>query len=96
MSRTATKLSVSVPTILYERATRLLGKPDSALITRLLKDAVRAAEDADIDAQYERAIAAHPDYLSSDAQARASAMARQAYGSAHRNLRSEQSVGQRD
>jgi hypothetical protein len=96
MSRTATKLSVSVPTSLYERASRLLGKPDSALITRLLKDAVRAAEDADIDAQYERAVAAHPEYLSSDAQTRASAMARQAYSSAHHNPRTEQRFGQRN
>jgi len=96
MSSTATKLSVSVPTKLYERATRLLGKPDSALITRLLKDAVRAAEDADIDAQYDRAIAAHPEYLSPEAQAKTSAMARGAYASAHGTPRLAQSVGQRD
>ena len=96
MSRTATKLSVSVPTTLYERATRLLGKPDSALITRLLRDAVRAAEDADIDAQYDRAIAAHPEYLSPEAVARTSAVAREAYASAHGSPHLEQSVGKGD
>ena len=96
MSRTATKLSVSVPTDLYERATRLLGKPDSALITRLLKEAVRAAEDADIDAQYDQAIAAHPEYLSPEALARTSAIARAAYASVHGKKRVDQSGGQRD
>jgi hypothetical protein len=60
---TTTKLSVSVPRELLARADKLLTQPGegrSALLTRVLDAAVRAAEDAAIDAQYDRAFREHP------------------------------------
>jgi len=70
MPITTTKLTISVPTTLLERAEKL-GQPGegrSTLITRLLDDAVRAAEEAAIDAEYERA---YPDdFTWSDEQQR--------------------------
>ena len=63
MPHTTTKLSISVPTDLLGRADKVLAKPGegrSALMTRLLGEAVRAAEEAAIDAQYERAYREHP------------------------------------
>jgi enoyl-CoA hydratase/carnithine racemase len=75
---TATKLSVSVPSELLARAERVLARPGegrSALITRLMAEAVRAAEEAEIDAAYERAYARRPirqaDLERTDAIARA-------------------------
>ena len=59
---TTTKLSVSVPNELLARADKLLAQPGegrSALLTRVLDAAVRAAEDAAIDAQYDRAFREH-------------------------------------
>jgi metal-responsive CopG/Arc/MetJ family transcriptional regulator len=58
-----TKLSISVPTDLLARADTVLAKPGegrSALLNRVLDEAVRAAEEAAIDAQYERAYREHP------------------------------------
>jgi metal-responsive CopG/Arc/MetJ family transcriptional regulator len=57
MSRT-TKLSVSLPSILLARADQVLGRPGagrSAMFARVLDEAVRVAEEAEIDAEYERA-----------------------------------------
>jgi metal-responsive CopG/Arc/MetJ family transcriptional regulator len=61
MSRT-TKVSISVPSSLLARADELLGRPGegrSALFARVLDEAVRTAEEAQIDAQYERAFREH-------------------------------------
>jgi metal-responsive CopG/Arc/MetJ family transcriptional regulator len=75
---TATKLSVSLPAELLVRADQVLTRPGegrSALITRVLAQAVRAAEEAEIDAAYERAYARQPitqeDLERTDAMARA-------------------------
>lgn len=60
---TTTKLSISLPSSLLTRADEILGRPGegrSALFTRVLDEAVRAAEEAEIDAEYERAYAEHP------------------------------------
>jgi metal-responsive CopG/Arc/MetJ family transcriptional regulator len=62
MPRT-TKVSVSLPNSLLARADAVLGRPGegrSALFARVLDEAVRAAEEAEIDAEYERAYAEHP------------------------------------
>ena len=62
MSRT-TKVSVSLPSSLLTRADEILGRPGegrSALFARVLGEAVRAAEEAEIDAEYDRAYAEHP------------------------------------
>ena len=62
MPTTTTKLSVSVPNELLARADKLLAQPGegrSALLTRVLDAAVRAAEEAAIDAQYDRAFREH-------------------------------------
>ena len=63
MATNTTKLSISLPTELLTRADRVLARPDegrSALLARVLKDAVRAAEDAEIDAEIELAFAERP------------------------------------
>ena len=60
---TTTKLSVSLPRALLARADEVLGRPGegrSAMFARLLDAAVRAAEEAEIDAEYERAYRDHP------------------------------------
>jgi metal-responsive CopG/Arc/MetJ family transcriptional regulator len=62
MSRT-TKVSVSLPTALLARADEILGRPGegrSALFARILNQAVGTAEEAEIDAEYERAYKDHP------------------------------------
>jgi len=62
MPRT-TKVSVSLPNALLARADAILGRPGegrSALFARVLDEAVRAAEEAEIDAEYERAYAERP------------------------------------
>jgi metal-responsive CopG/Arc/MetJ family transcriptional regulator len=60
---TATKFSISLPSELLARADQVLAKPGegrSALLARILEQAVRAAEDAEIDAEYERAYTNRP------------------------------------
>jgi metal-responsive CopG/Arc/MetJ family transcriptional regulator len=59
---TTTKLSISLPKSLWARAAILSrpGEGRSAVIARLLDAAVRAAEEAEIDAEYERAYREHP------------------------------------
>ena len=59
----STKLSISLPTDLLARADHLLARPGegrSAWIARVLTDALHAAEEAEIDAAYERAYREHP------------------------------------
>ena len=59
----STKLSVSLPRELLDRADEVLARPGegrSALIARVLAQAVQAAEEAAIDAAYERAYTDHP------------------------------------
>ena len=75
---TVVKLSVSVPSELLSRAERILaeeGEGRSAWITRILLQAVRAAEEAEIDAAYDDAFARRPlrqhDLERTDALARA-------------------------
>lgn len=63
MTSGATKLSVSLPTELLRRAEKNLARPGetrSALLARVLKDALSAAEDAQIDAEIEQAYAEYP------------------------------------
>jgi metal-responsive CopG/Arc/MetJ family transcriptional regulator len=63
MSTTTTKVSVSLPSSLLARADALLGRPGegrSALFARVLNEAVNVAEEAEIDAEYERAYREHP------------------------------------
>ena len=60
---TSTKLSISLPEDLLKRADLVLSRPGegrSALIARVLSQAIREAEDAEIDAAYERAFARRP------------------------------------
>ena len=75
---TSTKLSVSLPSELLERVDQILARPGegrSALIARVLAQAVRVAEEAEIDAAYDRAYRVHPvtpeDLERTDAIARA-------------------------
>ena len=59
----STKLSISVPSELLDRVDKLVRLPDegrSALIARLLAQAVRIAEEAAIDEAYDRALSEHP------------------------------------
>jgi len=60
---TTTKLSITLPNTLLARADQVLARPGegrSSLLTRVLDDAVRAAEEAAIDAEYDRAFREHP------------------------------------
>ena len=60
---TTTKLSITLPTTLLVRADQFLARPGegrSALLARVLDEAVRAAQEAEIDAEYERAYREHP------------------------------------
>ena len=60
---TSAKLSISLPSELLERADHLLTRPGegrSALIARVLAEAICAAEQAEIDAAYERAFTRNP------------------------------------
>ena len=60
---TTTKVSVSLPSELLARADRVLTRPGegrSSLLARVLDEAVRVAEEAEIDAEYERAYREHP------------------------------------
>jgi metal-responsive CopG/Arc/MetJ family transcriptional regulator len=59
-----TKLSVSVPSQVWNEVERLLGRPGetrSALVARVLDQAARAARDAEIAAEYERAYHQQPE-----------------------------------
>jgi hypothetical protein len=83
MSRTTTKVTISVPTTLLEKTDRLLardGEGRSATISRVLEEAVRAAREAEIDAQYARAFPNGPDPAE---LAAVSARANAAYRSVH-------------
>jgi metal-responsive CopG/Arc/MetJ family transcriptional regulator len=58
------KLSVSVPSPLWQEVERLFGRPGetrSALVTRVLDRAARKARNAEIAAEYERAYRAQPE-----------------------------------
>jgi len=73
---------VSVPSELLDRADQLLTRPGegrSALIARVLAQAVRIAEEAAIDAAYDRALSEHP--LTPQELERTNAVARAAVGS---------------
>jgi hypothetical protein len=79
VSPTTTKLSISVPNDLLARADKLLAQPGegrSALLTRVLEQAVCAAEEAAIDAQYDRALREHQ--VTQQQVARGNAIARAA------------------
>lgn len=57
---TSKKLSISLPNDLLERADRVLaraGEGRSALVARVVAQAIRDAEEAEIDRAYERAYA---------------------------------------
>jgi metal-responsive CopG/Arc/MetJ family transcriptional regulator len=61
--RGSTKLSISLPTDLLDRAEARLQQPTetrSAFFARLLRQAIEAADEADIDAEYARAYADQP------------------------------------
>jgi hypothetical protein len=76
-------VSLSLDAQLLERAEQL-GEPGenrSALIERLLKTAIRVAEDAALDAAYDRALAAHP--VTARQQQELRARANSAYRSVH-------------
>jgi metal-responsive CopG/Arc/MetJ family transcriptional regulator len=76
---TSVKLSVSLPSDLLARAEQMLALPTegrSALIARVLNQAVRAAEEAEIDAAYARAYREHP--VNQEDLDRTNAMARAA------------------
>jgi metal-responsive CopG/Arc/MetJ family transcriptional regulator len=63
LGMSSTKLSVSMPSELLDRADQLLRRPGegrSALIARVLTQAVRIAEEAEIDAAYDRALSEYP------------------------------------
>lgn len=52
------KLSISLPSDLLDRAEQVLARPGegrSHLFARVLREALHAAEEAEIDAEYERA-----------------------------------------
>jgi len=59
----STKLSVSVPSKLLDRVDQLLrlpGEGRSPLVARLFAQAVRIAEEAEIDLAYDRALSKQP------------------------------------
>ena len=65
---------MSVPARVWAEAERLLGRPGetrSALVARVLDEAARAARDAEILAEYERAYSQHPETLEEQAAHRA-------------------------
>ena len=76
-------MTVSLDVDLIARVERL-AQPDenrSALVARLLAQAARIAEDAEIDALYDRALAAHP--VTEEQQRALQQRARAAYRSVH-------------
>ncbi|HEY1297238.1 MAG TPA: hypothetical protein VGJ60_29520 [Chloroflexota bacterium] len=76
-------VSLSLDAHLLARAERLSepGENRSALIERLLASAILIAEDAALDAAYDRALAAHP--VTDEAQRQLQARANSAYRSVH-------------
>ena len=61
--RGTTGVSVVLPSELLARADRVLarlGEGRSSLLARVLDEAVRAAEEAEIEAEYERGYRKHP------------------------------------
>ena len=76
-------ISLSIDAEPLDRAEHLgrEGENRSALVERLLREAVRIVEEAEIDAQYDRALAAHP--LSEPEQAALRSRATAAYRSLH-------------
>jgi Arc/MetJ-type ribon-helix-helix transcriptional regulator len=75
---TSVKLSISLPRELLERVDQLLARPGegrSTMIARLLSQTLREAEEAEMDAAYDRALQAKPvtqaDLDRTDALARA-------------------------
>ena len=76
-------ISLSLDEDLLERAERLAapGESRTAVVERLLLQAVRVSEDAQLDALYDQAIARHP--VTNVEQQRVTAMVRAAYRSAH-------------
>ena len=89
----STKLSISVPAELLERADQLLTRPGegrSALITRVLAQAIHIAEEAEIDAAYDRALANRPG--TQDELRRSDAVARVAMRSTRRSGRTRGSA----
>jgi len=84
MTRTTTKVTISVPTKVLEDAERLLargGEGRSTTISRVIQEAVRAAREAEIDALYDRALAAHP--VTEEEQQQLTARSIAAYRSVH-------------
>lgn len=76
-------ISLSLDEELLIRAERLAapGESRTAVIERLLLQSVRAAEDAELDAAYDRALARHP--VTDAERERLSRMARAAYRGVH-------------
>jgi hypothetical protein len=81
---TKRNVSLSIDTDLLDRAEQLSqpGENRSALVERLLLSGIRAAEDAALDAAYDRALAAHPvsDAEQEQLQRRANAAYRSVHG----------------
>lgn len=83
MTRTTTKFSLSLPSELLEATDQHLVRPGetrSATIARVLREAIGAAEDAELDAEYARVF---PNGPSEVEQARTRALARAAFRSVH-------------
>ena len=76
-------ISLSIDAELLDRAEHLgrEGETRSALVERLLREAVRIVEEAVIDAQYDRALAAHP--ITEQEQVALRSRANAAYRSLH-------------
>jgi predicted naringenin-chalcone synthase len=83
VTRTTTKFSVSLPSELLAATDQHLVRPGetrSATIARVLREALRAAEDAELDAEYARVF---PNGPSDAEQARTRALAGAAFRSVH-------------
>jgi metal-responsive CopG/Arc/MetJ family transcriptional regulator len=76
-------VTLSLDAQLLERVEKLStpGENRSALVERLLRSAIRVAEDAALDAAYDRALAAHP--VTEAAQRQLQARANSAYRNVH-------------
>jgi hypothetical protein len=76
-------VSLSLDRDLLDRAEQLSQPSEnrSALVERLLRSAIRNAEDAALDAAYDRALAKHP--VSATGQQRLQTRANSAYRSVH-------------
>jgi len=83
VTRTTTKFSLSLPSELLAATDQHLvrrGETRSATIARVLREAVRAAEEAELDAEYARVF---PNGPSEAEQARTRALARTAFRGVH-------------